>query len=135
MINKVTLLGRVGNKEYKVTRNGTYLCYLSIATSRKFLDSHGAHREITTWHNVHSFNKLAEIANKYVQIGDLVYIEGEINNRKIEENGVNRSIQSITANEIKFIPNTKKDLGNTKIPENAAENPPEMSWHDEEIPF
>lgn len=109
MINKVTLLGRIGKKDYKPTRNGSFVCQLSIATSRKYIDSHGNTVDNTTWHNVNFFSKLAEVTNKYTQVGDLIYIEGEISNRKIEENGVNRMIHSITGSEVKFIPTGRKD--------------------------
>jgi single-strand DNA-binding protein len=138
MINKVTLLGRVGKKDYKPTRNGSFLCNVSVATSRKYLDSQASQREVTTWHNVNFFNKLADIANKYLHVGDLVYIEGEISNRKIEENGVNRIIHSILGNEIKFIPTGKKDnsvsLENTEEP-HEADTAFSMDDKDIHIPF
>jgi single-strand DNA-binding protein len=120
MINKATLLGRVGKKEYKSLKNGSFLCQISVATSRKYIDSHANKREVTTWHNVNFFNKLADVTNKYVNVGDLIYIEGEICNRKIEENGVNRMIHSITGNEVKFIPTGRKD------------NPAKPETHNEE---
>jgi single-strand DNA-binding protein len=139
MINKAILLGRVGTKEYKPTRNNSFLCYLSIATNRKWLDSHANHRQVTTWHNVNCFDKIADIANKYVKVGDLVYIEGEINHREIQENGVSRMVHSIVAKEIKFIPNARKDAAE-KIEENQSiDNPLELveapEWNDESIPF
>lgn len=135
MINKVILLGRVGTKEYKTTRNNSFLCHLSVATNRKYLDSHANQRDVTTWHNVNCFNKLADIANKYINVGDLVYIEGEISNRKIEENGVNRMIHSIVANEIKFIPRGNKTPENPSV-DNPIENPtPDMEFDEESIPF
>lgn len=138
MINKVTLLGRVGTKEVKVAKNGSPLCQLSIATNRKWIDSRANKREATTWHNVNCFDKLAEIATKYVSVGDLVYIEGEIQNKKIEENGAIRQQFSITGNEIKFIPTGKKD-GAEKL-EGHHEAPHESSialepYMDDSIPF
>ena len=125
MINKVTLLGRIGKKVYKPTRNGSYICTLSLATNRKYIDSKGQPTEITTWHIVNFFNKIADIVEKYAFVGDLLYIEGEISNKKIEENGVNRMIHSIIGNEVKFLPNIKKDL---KLPK--SEEP-----HGTDIPF
>jgi single-strand DNA-binding protein len=115
MINKVTLLGRVGTKEFKLAKNGHNLCQLSIATNRKWIDAKANRREATTWHNVNCFDKLAEIATKYVNVGDLVYIEGEIQNKKIDENGEIRHQFSITCNEIKFIPTGKKDVAEKSV--------------------
>ena len=109
MINRVTLVGRIGKKVFKPTRNGSYICTLSVATSRKYIDSKGNNTEITTWHIVNFFNKLAEIVEKHVNVGEIHYIEGEISNKKIEENGVNRIIHSIIGSEIRFLPNMKKD--------------------------
>jgi single-strand DNA-binding protein len=138
MINKATLLGRVGKKEYKSIKSGGFMCALSIATSRKYIDSHSMKREITTWHNVNFFNKLAEIVEKHVNVGDLIYVEGEISNKKIEENGVNRIIHSIIGNEVKFIPSGRKD-NPTKSDGNQSEYhqmEKSLDIHDDvEVPF
>jgi len=108
MINKAILLGRIGTKEHKPTKNGGYVCLLSIATNRKYLDSSGQKKEMTTWHNVNFFNHLAEIANKFAHVGDLIYVEGELSNKKIEENGKSRIVHSITGSQLKVLPNVKK---------------------------
>jgi single-strand DNA-binding protein len=133
MINKVTLLGRIGKKTYKPTRNGSHICTLSLATSRKYIDSKGQATEITTWHIVNFFNKLAEVVEKYSNVGELIYIEGEISNKKIEEDGKNRIIHSVIGNEVKFLPNMKKDT----IPKSEESHGPDISLHmdDEEVPF
>jgi len=134
MINKATILGRIGKKDYKPTKNGSHLCALSIATNRKYLDSHGQKREVTTWHNVNFFNRLEEVANKYANVGDLIYVEGEISNKKIEDNGVNRVIHSIVGSELKLLPGNKKEI--QEPVEIAA--PPNNDWDSfdsEEPPF
>ena len=133
MINKVTLLGRIGKKIYKPTKNGSYICTLSLATSRKYIDSKGHPTEITTWHIVNFFNKIAEIVEKYAHLGDLIYIEGEISNKKIEEEGKNRIIHSIIGNEVKFLPNMKKD----NIQKSDESHGPHIPLHmdGEDIPF
>lgn len=117
MINKVTLLGRIGKKDFKPTRNGSHICSLSIATNKRYNDSSGTFKELTTWHNVNFFNKIAEVSNKYANVGDLVYIEGEISNKKVEENGVNRIIHSIIGSEIKVLFESKKKKDKEKIPD------------------
>lgn len=136
MINKVTLLGRVGKKDYKSTKNGSFLCNLSIATSREYIDSNGNKVRNTTWHNVNFFNKLAEITNKFVNVGDLIYLEGEISNRKVEENGVNRMIHSIIGNEVKFIPTGRKDNTIKSEAHNSEYHAVEPVLNmDEDVPF
>lgn len=120
MLNKALLLGRVGKKDHKQIKNGSFMTVLSIATSRKYIDSSGNKREETTWHTVNFFNKIADIANKYAHVGDLIYIEGEISHREIEsKEGVKKWMYSITGNELKLIPRGQKapadaPIGNAK---------------------
>jgi|SRR5271166_5131404 len=139
MINEVTLLGRVGQKEFKPTKNGSFICKLSIVTDRKYLGTNGETNKITTWHNVNVFNKLAEICNKFVHVGDLVYIKGEISNRKYDENGVTKVSHSITANEVKFIPTGRKcEPTSSEISHHAeyhATEPLSSTEYDDSIPF
>jgi len=109
MINRATLLGRIGKKDFKDLKNGGHMCALSIATSRKYIDSQGQTQEQTTWHNVNFFNKLAEVGNKYAHVGDLIYVEGEISNKKIDDgSGGTKYVYSIVGSQMQFIPTGKK---------------------------
>jgi len=109
MINEAIIVGNVGKKDTKVLKNGGEITVLSIATSTKYKDSSGEKQERTTWHNVNCFSKLAEIAAKYVHVGDVLYIRGEINNKKIEQGErAGQYMYSITAQDIKFLPGGKR---------------------------
>ncbi len=110
MINKAQLMGRVGKKDHRFTQNGKEMTMISMATSRKWMDSQGQQQENTTWHNVHFFNKLADITNKYLNIGDLVYVEGEIQNKKVMIDNSEKWMYSVTANEVKLLPQAKREL-------------------------
>ncbi|HMF72305.1 MAG TPA: single-stranded DNA-binding protein [Flavitalea sp.] len=136
MINKATLVGRIGKKDTKSLNSGVKLTTLSIATNRKYIDSQGMHQEITTWHNVNFFNKVAEVAEKYAHVGDLIYIEGEISNKKVEDsNGVSKWIYSITGKELKLLPNGKKENIESK-PNQEPESPISEDYFDNsEVPF
>jgi single-strand DNA-binding protein len=128
MINQAILLGRVGKKDSKTLKNGSNVTYLSIATSKRFKDSAGINQEQSMWHNINCYNKLAEIAAKYVHVGDLIHIMGEIQHKKIESG--ERSGQytySVNAHDIKFIPSGKKSE-NTGLPQNEEA-------FDDAIPF
>ena len=130
MINVAMLLGRVGKKMNKPLKNGTEITVLSVATNRKYKDSKGMHVEQTTWHNVSCFSKLAEIANKYVAVGDLVFVQGEIQNKKVESGDrAGQYMYSIHANEIKFIPK-----GNKASHSNGEESE-EETMEDDVLPF
>lgn len=134
MINQAMLLGRVGKKDNKQLRNGGEMTILSIATSRKYKDSSGAQQEQTTWHNVSCFSKLAEVANKYVHVGDLVFVQGEIQHKKIESGDrAGQYAYSVNANEIKFIPSGKKSDSQSKPSQEKKSSGYDFS--DDECPF
>lgn len=72
MINQVTLLGRVGkDPEIRYTTSNKAVAMFSIATNELGNDK-------TTWHNVQAWEKRAEVCEKYVKKGDLIYIQGRI---------------------------------------------------------
>lgn len=133
MINKATLLGRIGKKVYKQTRNGSYMCILHIATDRKYIDMKGNPTKITTWHRVNFFDKNADIVEKYCQVGDLIHIEGEIINREVDKNGIKVIEHSITGYKPTFIPNTRKE--NFKKPEDDHGTDIPFPTEDEDIPY
>lgn len=108
MINKVSLLGRVGKVNVKELKAGGKMTTIYLATSRSYTDSSGQKQVLTTWHNVNCYQKLAEIAEKYVKVGELVYVEGEVSNKKIERGeNAGQWRYSVTANEVQVIPYNK----------------------------
>lgn len=135
MINTAMLLGRVGKKDTKQLRNGGEVTVFSIATSKKYKDSQGQAQEQTTWHNVNCFSKLSEVASKYVHVGDLVFVQGEIQHKKIESGErAGQYAYSVHANEIKFIPKGKSENQESK---SAAKKSPQQQdyFEDDMIPF
>ncbi len=108
MVNQSTLLGRVGKIDNKTTQGGIKISNVSIVTSKKFVKN-GEKQEKVTWHNVTLFNKLAEIAEKYVAVGDLLYVQGEMDNQKYTDaNGQERIKFFIIAHDIKLMPKSKE---------------------------
>lgn len=115
MINEATLVGRIGKKDTRVLKNGGDMTTLYIATTRKYADSNGDKQEVTTWHNVNFFNKLSEIANKYAHVGDLVWVRGEISNKKIEHGEkAGQWLYAITGSAIQLLPSGKKKDAESK---------------------
>lgn len=109
MINEAILVGHVGKKDTKILKNGGEITVISLATTTKYKDSNGEKQVRTTWHNINCFSKLAEIAAKYVNVGDSIYVRGEINNKKIEQGErAGQYIYSVTAQDIKFLTSSKK---------------------------
>lgn len=109
MINEAIIVGNVGKKDTKVLKNGTNITVISVATSTKYVDSSGEKQVRTTWHNVNCFSKLSEIAEKYVHVGDMLYIRGEIQNKKVEQGErAGQYMYSITAQDLRFLGGGKK---------------------------
>lgn len=86
-VNKAIILGRLGrDPEVRNFNNGGRVVNLRIATSETWKDREGERQERTEWHNVAIFNeKLGEIAEKYLRKGSEVYIEGQIETRKYQD--------------------------------------------------
>lgn len=83
-INKVILIGNLGNDpDVRYMPNGTAVANITLATSDSWRDkATGQQREKTEWHRVVLFGKLAEVAGEYLQKGSQVYIEGQLQTRK-----------------------------------------------------
>ena len=87
-VNKVILVGNLGrDPEVRTTSNGSKVVQLSIATSERWCDrATGEQREKTEWHRVVIFNeRLADVAERYLQRGRQVYIEGQLQTRKWQD--------------------------------------------------
>ncbi len=87
-VNKVILIGNLGrDPEVRSTQDGTRVANLSVATSESWRDKNtGERRERTEWHRVVIFNeRLSEVAEKYLRKGSKVYIEGQLQTRKWQD--------------------------------------------------
>lgn len=108
MVNQGTILGRVGKIDTKTAQSGMKITNVSMVTSKRYVKN-GEKQEKVTWHNVTLFNKLAEIAEKYVAIGDLLYVQGEMDNQKYTDaNGQERTKYFVIGHELKLMPKTKE---------------------------
>jgi single-strand DNA-binding protein len=93
-VNKVILVGNLGaDPEVKTMQSGDKLVNLSIATSETWKDKNtGERREKSEWHRVVIFNEnLAKVAEQYLKKGSKVYLEGQLQTRKYQDqNGQDR---------------------------------------------
>lgn len=90
-INKVILVGNLGqDPEVRYMPNGNAVANFSVATSETWKDKQtGENRDRTEWHRVVVFGKLAEIAGEYVKKGTQVYLEGQLQTRKWQDQAGN----------------------------------------------
>jgi single-strand DNA-binding protein len=104
-INKVILVGNVGqDPETRYMPNGGAVTNLSIATSETWKDkSSGEQQERTEWHRVVFYQRLAEIVAEYVKKGSKIYVEGRLQTRSWEQDGVKRYATEIIANEMQML--------------------------------
>ena len=105
-LNRATLIGHVGQIEIKAYdgQNGPRKCAtFSFATTERYRDRNGEIVNNTEWHNIVSLNH-AELCEKYVQKGSLLYIEGKIRTRSWEDkHGNKRYTTEILAEKIDFL--------------------------------
>ena len=104
-VNKVILVGRLGKEpEVRSLDNGAMVANFSIATSESYKDrTTGEKKEVTEWHNIVLWRGLAEIAQKYVHKGDLIYIEGKLRTRSWEKDGVTRYTTEVVADNMTML--------------------------------
>lgn len=88
-VNKVILVGNLGqDPEVRYTPNGSAVANITLATSEGWRDKQtGENKEVTEWHRVVLFGKLAEVAGEYLRKGSQVYIEGQLRTRKWQDQG------------------------------------------------
>ena len=104
-VNKVILVGRLGKEpEVRNLDNGATVANFSMATSEVYKDrTTGERKEATEWHNIVLWRGLAEIAQKYLHKGDMVYIEGKLRTRSWEKDGVTRYTTEIIADNMTML--------------------------------
>lgn len=136
-LNKVMLIGNLGqDPEIRYMQNGNTVTNLNIATSESWKDKQtGENRERTEWHRVVVFGKLAEIANEYCKKGTQVYVEGQLQTRKWQdESGQDRYttevIVSSTGGTVQVlgsgIPKNGQPLNKTQQKQAYSPEPPKL---------
>ena len=103
-INKVILVGNVGNDPECREGSSGAIANLSIATSETWKDKNtGEQQERTEWHRIVFFNRLAEVVRDYVKKGTKIYLEGRLQTRSYEQDGVQKYSTEIVANEMQML--------------------------------
>ncbi|MFM2015645.1 MAG: hypothetical protein RIQ51_1135 [Bacteroidota bacterium] len=134
-LNKVQLIGRLGkDPEIRRLPSGDAVANFSIATSEKYKDkTSGELKEVTEWHNIAGFGKLAEIMEKYLTKGKEVYIEGSLKTQKwTDANGVEKYKTVIRAEQMLMLGG--KSESSPSAPKTQTP-PPNLSDIDDDIPF
>jgi single-strand DNA-binding protein len=109
-VNKVILVGHVGkDPEVKYLEGGVAVAKFPLATSESYKNKEGQKVEQTEWHNVVLWRGLAEIAEKYVRKGKLLYIEGRIRTRQYGEESNKKYFTEIIAESMTMLGGPRVD--------------------------
>ena len=125
MVNKVMIIGRVGQTPQVRTVGENKVANFTVATTEKYKD-----REDTEWHNIAVWGKLADVVEKWVDKGMMVYIEGKIKTEKYTKDGQDKFVVRIMASSLQMLskkedsapaakpsqPSYQNNYGTTPIP-------------------
>jgi single-strand DNA-binding protein len=141
-INKVILVGNLGqDPEVKYTAGGAAVTTLSLATSESWKDKDtGSDQEKTEWHRVVLWRRLAEIAGEYLKKGSKVYIEGQLQTRKWEQDGQTRYTTEVVGRDMQFLDSRGGSSSDSSTYEDTSQdtgsqNLPDSGITDDDIPF
>ena len=141
-INKVILVGNLGqDPEVKYTAGGAAVTTLSLATSESWKDKDtGSDQEKTEWHRVVLWRRLAEIAGEYLKKGSKVYIEGQLQTRKWEQDGQTRYTTEVVGRDMQFLDSRSSSSSDSSSYEDinqdmSSQNLPDSGITDDDIPF
>ncbi len=143
-VNKAIILGNIGkDPEVRYSASGEAICNITVATSESWKDkATGEKKDLTEWHRVSFFGKLAEICGQYLKKGSQVYIEGSIRTRKwTDKEGQERYTTEIRGDEMKMlggkIEGTQRTQDNERRSEQQQKSKPKPSFDDlgDDIPF
>jgi single-strand DNA-binding protein len=126
-LNKVHIIGRLGkDPELAYTNDGTAVCRLSVATSESWKDkATGEKKELTEWHRITFWRRLAEICNEYLRKGSLIYVEGKLQTRSYEKDGDKRYSTDIIAQSMQML--DTRGAGQTASRDYYGDPPPERA--------
>lgn len=148
-VNKVIIVGNMGrDPEVKYMPSGDAIANIAVATSYKKKDKNtGEQTEVTEWHRISFFGKLAEIVGQYLKKGSSVYVEGRLQTRKYtDKDGVEKYATEIVAESMQMLGGKQQDGGQAApaqrhapqqggAPAPQGKPAPNFSDMDDDIPF
>ena len=105
-VNKVIIIGNLGrDPEIRYMPSGDAIANIAVATSYKSKDKNtGEQKELTEWHRISFFGRLAEIVGQYLKKGSTVYVEGRLQTRKYtDKDGVEKFATDIVAENMQML--------------------------------
>ncbi len=147
-LNKAMVYGNLTrDPEMKALPSGMQVCSFSLATNRVYNDRDGKRQEIADYHNIVVFGKQAENCAKYLTKGSATYVEGRMQTRSWEKDGVKQYRTEVIADRVQFGPKGSgggapahnnagsADTGNNDKNASVLPDYPEEEINPEDIPF
>jgi single-strand DNA-binding protein len=104
MVNKVILIGRTGkDPEITTLRDGMKVARISLATSEAYTNKAGEKVEQTEWHNLSLWQGRAEIAEKFICKGQLLYVEGKLRYSVFEKDNVKHHRTEVVVDKMRML--------------------------------
>lgn len=132
-MNIVTLIGRLGkDPEMRMTKTGTSVCNMSIATNRADKD------RTTDWHQIVMWGKAAEVAGRFLRKGSQCAVTGSLQYREYQDkNGNDRKVTEVHCNTLTLLGDGKVENSSGKQEYVKQERAPasEIPPSDDDVPF
>ena len=126
-VNKVIIVGNLGrDPETRYMPNGEAVTNIAVATTESWKDKNsGEKKELTEWHRITFYRKLAEIAGQYLKKGSQVYIEGRLQTRKwTDKENVERYTTEIIADTMQMLGSRQGMGGGAPMDDDYSSAPP-----------
>lgn len=143
-VNKVIILGNLGqDPDVKFTPSGSAVVNLTLATSESWKDKNtGEKQDRTEWHRCVGWGKTAEIIGEYVKKGDQLFVEGKLQTKKYQKNGVDHYSTEIVIDKFQFIGGNRNQGGQNQqqqqqpqTQQQQQQQTPPPSDFDDDLPF
>lgn len=137
-LNMCQFIGRLGREpEIRYTNNGDAIANFSIACSDDYTKE-GQKHEKTEWINIVAYRKLAEIIGEYLHKGSQVYIQGKMQTRKWEKDGITRYSTEVIADQMQMLGSkndSTDDSGDGSASQNTARPDDQNNGFDDDYDF
>jgi single-strand DNA-binding protein len=136
-VNKVIIVGNLGrDPEIRYMPSGDAIANIAVATSYKSKDKNtGEQKELTEWHRISFFGRLAEIVGQYLKKGSSVYVEGRLQTRKYtDKDGVEKYATDIIAETMQMLGGRQGMGGDGGMDEGGYDAPPQRQAPQRQAP-
>ena len=140
-INRVILVGNLGKDPDIMTfDNGVKKASFSLATTESYKNKEGNRVDQTEWHNIIMWRGLADIAERFLNKGSQIYLEGKIRTRSYEQDGIRKYITEIFTDNMTML-GSKRDSSEVpaevaaQVPEKKANENTDIETPTDDLPF